>query len=701
MIGIVALVVLAWGQDDGRIVFEAKAVGPLDAVTAPPDGLAARRDRTNRICGTESKGECATRLRTACDGPLLVSKRLEVASPTDLANCAESVREELTTFAPIQAKAKALCEQGAEQLTTQKGCEAKRLGPAQERLTALCGRVRWVSPGNERQLEQSLNELKGCPGDDFLAGVKPMDFAPVTPAGNETKGAPLSQGVNFETMAINGLLTFVQDRARGEAVSFALDQVSTELCAEKKGLTLFPSTCALVLASNKTHATLVPGRLFRDALLSDLIALAQNLGAALAKDTTTTLPLRDLISCGFTVADGLVLGLERRLPPLTLTLGIVTNLDSQPACASALKLERPDAKRVITTFDYLVRALVHAKAPDIERYELDIEALKVDLRNAATPIPDEAKAFKIVERVAPVALRVLRASQRLSSEVPAAELQARSLGLLSASLDLLFAVFDEFLAIPTDANTSPNATERKAVLALRKITTKLSSGELSGAFSELLRSGIIPTDWEPFASVVKFATLLVDVGSARSSDEVASVIEAAASPPGSWLSRRKRPMLGISAQFGLAAGAEVIAGASAVPPGGTLGLAVPVGIDGSIPLGTSDFTFGVMLRVLDLGALASARIGSLESVVDETTMTSETPRPDPEVSFLQVLSIGLTVSLGLAKSPFIAFLSFGYSPSHRRITTTTGMGVPEDVRHNVWTFTGGLAIDVPILVRGF
>jgi hypothetical protein len=672
-------------------LLEVRPVEPLGVASQVGETRAAR-DLGNAVCKMKQTGtDCSELLKAACDGPLFLGvralsevKRMKLAEVT----CTADFKAALESAVQVQKRAIEKCEQATQSL--EKQCAASDgFESAKKNLQRFCSARREYSVGTE-----NLLDFKTCPGAAYLQDqITAKAFARPQNSEKAKSGTSLAQDVSLESTFINGLLTFVQDRARDEAVTFALDQVSTDLCA--KADNLFVATCALVKASAQTRATVVPGRLLHEAIADDLRLLGLRLAQSIVADPKLELPNRQLVVCGLVVSQQIVVGLQRRLPPPRLLQSAVERLGADTSCKEGLHTEKGDFALVMRTVEDLVRAVVHAKPEEIPEFERDFESFKKLVLTAQPSPPDLARTAEMVDRLGPLVLQLIRDINDLSASKPG-DHDVHAKALIGSSLVFFFGAADAVLETQTDADNPRRGADRRILQTLEELTTRLLTNDFAGAFSAILKSGLIPSDKEPFASVVRFGTLLVDVATAQSSDEVASAIEAAASPPGSWLSRRKRPMLGITAMFGLNAGGEFIADASAVKPGATLGLFVPIGLDLSVPL-VGDFTLGFMLRVLDLGALATARVSGLESVGVGKT---EVPKAEPVVSFLQVLSLGLTVSVGLGKSPFVFFISGGYSPAHRVIVEQVGMEPAVNVAHSVWRLGGGFAIDVPIFVRG-
>jgi hypothetical protein len=503
-------------------------------------------------------------------------------------------------------------------------------------------------------------------------------------AGAAGEVAGLARPASLESSIINGLADFVVDRARAEAVDFTLDQVSEVLCKEARARRLFPSLCALSTASDQVRISLVPGSLLRDAVVADLRALVSNLAEAAEGDAG--LAHRYPLACGLRLADGVVSGLERREPPLPLAMAAVKRFEAECACAAALGWRKscPDEAPLSPAEAERARALVDAtrlalaKAGEgtaagdptqaLAEVDQQLESVRLDL----------TKARQVLGRLIGPASRLRQAADAFQSASGEAAQRAATRELLAAAVDFVGTALDAGLSLRGDDAGTQEA--RRRVAAVAALARHLLAGEYSAGIARLLESGLVDPSREPYGSLVRMASLVVEVGGARSSAEVAKALEAAAEPRGSWRLRRKKPVWGLSARVGLAGGLEWAQGPD-VPMGTVLGLHAPVGLDASWPL-WGNSAAGVQLQIIDLGTLVGARVGGRAGEAGA--------KERPEASFAQVFSPGAGLFLGIGKSPFVVSGLCSWTPGVRPVETGSA--------RSAWRAVVAVGVDVPIFM---
>jgi len=507
----------------------------------------------------------------------------------------------------------------------------------------------------------------------------PRNEAMAPPSG---PAAGLLRSASLESTLVNGLADFVVDRARAEAVDFALDQVSEVLCQEEKARRLFPSLCALSRAADQVRISLVPGSLFRDAVVADLRALALNLATAAEADSA--LVSRYPLSCGLRIADGVVRGLERREPPLPLAVAAIERLASECSCAVALGWRKdcpaagPAAIERTPRAEALISAarLALASAAEGSTAPLELAATAADIdRRLEEARPDLEEARKVVGQLVGPALRLRQAFEAFQQATGEGRRDATR-ELIAAAVDFVGAALDGALALQGDAPAVQEARHR--VAAVTALARHLLAGEYSAGIAALLASGLVDPAREPYGSLLRMASLAVEVSAAQTSDQVAKALEAAASPQGSWRLRRKKSVWGLTARVGIAAGLEQARG---VPRGVVVGLHAPVGLDASWPVWKAS-TAGVLLQVIDLGTLVGARVAG--------SAGADGARELPEAGFAQVFSPGAAFFLGLGRSPFVLSGGASWTPGVRPVETGSA--------RSAWRFSAALGIDVPIFL---
>ena len=212
-------------------------------------------------------------------------------------------------------------------------------------------------------------------------------------------------------------------------------------------------------------------------------------------------------------------------------------------------------------------------------------------------------------------------------------------------------------------------TAAARVTAVSRIGEQLLQEDYAGAVLGALELARALNITVPPA-VTRGATIFVELANAKSGDEVARVIEAAAAPPGSYRVKFRQPALAVNAFVG--------AGYGWVPPApgfndgiGATSIYAPVGIHATLPV-CHYVAIGLFLSVLDPGVLLD-----FGKPVEET-MVSQTATQ--QIGLAQILSPGAYVTLEPIKD-WPLTLGFGVSrvPNVWRIASTTdGMTAEKD-----------------------
>jgi len=192
-----------------------------------------------------------------------------------------------------------------------------------------------------------------------------------------------------------------------------------------------------------------------------------------------------------------------------------------------------------------------------------------------------------------------------------------------------------------------------------------------------------------------YGSFMVNMITAKNSDDVAEAIESAALPTGSSSIKRTVPFnVSVNAYCGLFAGNEIIKDVDDNKPFGkfnSFGLSVPIGIAFSkgdrllpwpfcfIPVGKG-FSSTLFLSVVDLGAVAAFRFK------DETT------EQVPTIQLKDIISPGLFWSLGIPKTPISVNLGVQTGPNLRKVTPDGN-----DYSNKLYTrYSVGACVDIPL-----
>ena len=187
----------------------------------------------------------------------------------------------------------------------------------------------------------------------------------------------------------------------------------------------------------------------------------------------------------------------------------------------------------------------------------------------------------------------------------------------------------------------------------------------------------------------KYGSFMATVVQAKTSDDVANAIEAAALPSGSSRVKRETSFnVALNAYVGLYAGYEQIQGFDTT--GFTLntyGVTAPVGI--AISRGHSVFFFGtgksgwstsVFISLIDIGAVASFRFKD-----DSTAQV-------PTIHLQDIISPGLFLSIGIPKCPVSVNFGAQMGPNLRKVTSMAN----DYSNHVYFRYSLSVVVDIPI-----
>ncbi len=232
--------------------------------------------------------------------------------------------------------------------------------------------------------------------------------------------------------------------------------------------------------------------------------------------------------------------------------------------------------------------------------------------------------------------------------------------------------------------------------------------DTSRIFVQLTSDGLINTDPETealFHVAARIGPLVAELASAKSSKDVATVLEAAAAPVGSYKAKYQRAGMSLNAFVGVAGGGEVMQ-APAVPgtgattsTSGSLGGFAPIGFHASAPFcaaesGGNWFHIGALLSIVDLGALSMVRF---KNDVSGSGSVSQTTSSAPNVGVGQIFAPGFYLTLGLFKSPIVVGAGGSLGPSLRTVNSTDANGIASADKASVFRFGAFLALDLTLM----
>lgn len=541
----------------------------------------------------------------------------------------------------------------------------------------------------------------------------------------ELTGAALPSTSGLESMLLDGLTIFAMNRARDELIAFATDTLTDTLCRRDEPAAaggqakdvpaqlyqLFPSVCELVNKAKSANAVVDIGRMFQSALVDDLHSLPLHTAEFLTKQVKPSSLFTNISTCVLTLGDDVFKGVAQHRPPLGVLVKAAGKdlLAKKSPCDQAL-----DALGVTTKVNAVAAEgaleLLNAGLEDaasggqtgkekLATYLANPDALIEELRKRvlSTSSSDNQTLMAAIEQLAPLVVTVYKSAAALQS-MDLAHRDTALKAVVADSLALLEALIQTALALPAEQDRQVDEKRQAVakVLVLLKGSTQMLRGNYAAGIAALVPTmeALLPD--KTFAALVKISSLVVDLGAAKNGDEVATALNKVAAPVGSWRQRRQHRVINLSAQFGVHGSLEWPLGSG--PPGSTVGalqtgalfgLHVPLGIDISTPLGSS-CTLGLMAQIIDVGALATARLAD----VTGSGMSAGQASQQPKYGFLQVLAPGAEVFLGLGKTPLILAAHFAYIPQLRPALVSAG--APEDNR-SVLQLGISLAVDIPIV----
>ncbi len=177
---------------------------------------------------------------------------------------------------------------------------------------------------------------------------------------------------------------------------------------------------------------------------------------------------------------------------------------------------------------------------------------------------------------------------------------------------------------------------------------------------------------------VRYSSMIASMASASNSNQVQEILDNTALPAGSFRQKFQTPWsITLNAYLGLNFGYEQTIDPSINYGGFVFGITAPVGIE-------FDWKwFGIYIPIIDVGALASARIYGGTNISTSSV-----------IGFQQVLSPGLFVRFGFNDLPLAIGIGGQYCPQLREYLYNS-----DSSKQNidVWRVVAFVAIDIPIL----
>lgn len=563
--------------------------------------------------------------------------------------------------------------------------------------------------------------------DEVQWGAKSLEalFTPRRERAGRVAGPPVTSALQplagFEEALIQGLVEFVTNRAKAEAVLYLADKLQRTTCARHANY--FPNLCRAVAHADVTMQLSAMGVLLKSASLRDLermpdVAIAEaRCGLETGRYKVGSPNLAYEALGGAEVSLAFFRAVQAGREPLQVARSLK---DARPACRE---------QRCATTFralefgSFLVDGMMSQadwqtlSAEDSEPLRWAAYAVggllvfeeRYSVAHPETLFPDDetlAKAFNDAHRAL---VELTSSSQRLQKLLGNAE-RPPAAADVALEASRAFAVVIELAAGTAEHWLGPDAQREKTLRVVedlavfgRRLVDQREARDLAIAMTELLMSleTHAPGALQLPAPVLRTLPLAVEFANAQSSDEVAKTLEAAAAPVGSYRLKFEQPVLSLNAFVGAGGGYESVRTEAGVAGSPYVSLLAPVGLHATWPRpGTHPHHVGVFLSVLDIGNLVAVRLRDVEGVQG---LRVESPS---KVSFAQVLAPGAFFTLGVRSpgelTPFVLGAGVAYAPQGRELVTSATnpqTGELEESRSLVGAtrFSVFLAVDVTLL----
>lgn len=319
----------------------------------------------------------------------------------------------------------------------------------------------------------------------------------------------------------------------------------------------------------------------------------------------------------------------------------------------------------------------------------------------AVHIYDIVKAKYTIKINSPSGKKQRKANEELNKKVTdlVGELEKGSINTIS----------NNSLTISTDSNSSGNATKnnvtnkevadiliQKAAIDPSFSATRDIVKKLKDSLQEMLVANSVNKQMDDtLRKLYKYGSFMAAMVQAKSSDDVAKVIEAYALPTGSARIKRASDFnVSLNAYSGLFYGFERI---SHVDSGkwqaNVFGVAAPIGVAASwghrllfIPMGERQWSTSIFVSLIDIGAITAFRFR------DDSTANV------PTIQLRDILSPGAFLSIGIPKCPLSVNVGAQMGPNLRKVNNNDPSKPSNDYYNKTyWRFSASLCVDIPLL----
>jgi outer membrane protein OmpA-like peptidoglycan-associated protein len=511
-----------------------------------------------------------------------------------------------------------------------------------------------------------------------------------------------------------GTTDFLLERAREQVEHYLLQAGSSRICASETWEQYLRATCGLMpdvdkeSGADKGARTYWPSiDIIRAAIRDDLSELPFMLGQAhlrsYVQDSSKPTENREVALFGLAM-----------LPYLREVAAGTPPLEAFAPRIEAFSQQRFPVFDAATSGDRL------DNVPEVVQYLRQAQTLVGTVRSAAEDLAPYWDSQQLVDSVALYAVKTLilnvergvqtevfrdyrrswtthldmfvtgaREAQRLAALVDSSWVRIRTIAADSAAATRQLALLSNLLSdaaeiafVISNTGIGDELQEwRSATAPMLELVSNVRGQNYAGALNATLRIAATSTAGQRFdTDQLRLLAFTNDIAQARNSEDVRSAFQRfVGEGPGYQAKRRSDGQYWrLNAYVGLSAGPELLMDA----PEGTedlglsFGLAVPIGVE--FGKGTSEGrSWGGFLQLLDLGAIASARIAGGDGV--ETF---------PDFEFGSIVAPGIFGTMGWADAPLTTGLGISYVPLARRSADDDEIGA---VKATLF-----IAVDIPL-----
>lgn len=567
------------------------------------------------------------------------------------------------------------------------------------------------------QLEGARERLMGADQTAFVAELaKSIKQGSANPSFGGFLGGTVFS--NLSSTIANGLADFLVTRSKQEAILFFQEQMKDNLCADWRR-SLLDNTCSTIETLDASTSLHTMGTYINRAARKDIIALP---GASLGLLTEKDPQNHYLYESGRVFAAlGQKLAESGHANPVAVISAIHSINNRKCEDAKPQTLDQP-GKWCKDIFKVLRRgsALFHAAAQqkDLESFlnagetGPRIIALLLDQENfkggfqiridESDTLQKFRKLMLSVQTIAEGMHDILAIIDALDDENVIAKAEtagARRHHLAQMTLDAALISISASKTVAGLIGDIPEQDAKKIVewLGVGEIAARTARGAIDqdyaatiGDLMKLLAAFNIHVGTERNASqrspelmakvsafVGKHGPFIVELASAKSSQDVAAALDAAAAPVGSYKVKFERPAIALNAFVGVSVAGEWLLSDRASGSSISFGGFAPIGVHMTWPVGDVKVPLGFMVSAFDLGALTQQRFTQEVESADQTggeSSSSGTSSMSATVGLEQLFSPGLYGTIGFFskdyRSPLVLGAGFSFVPNLRKVELT-------------------------------